>query len=149
MCGSGVICGDQLYILGARNSGSVYSCTLSDLLQSRQTTNECMSTVAGQQFNGWRQLADLPFYYSTCISLVGRLLAVGGNMSPHILSESTNSVYAYKKTANSWEAIGQMFLARRLCFAIALHSSNELMVVGGRDGLDTIDSVEFASLVEQ
>ena len=110
MCGSGVICGDQLYILGARNSELVYSCSLSDLLQTCETTFESKAN-SPRRFNVWRQLSDPPFYYSTCVSLCGHLLAIGGNRSPHVLSKSTNSVYAYKPTANSWEEISEMSVA--------------------------------------
>ena len=39
MCASGVICGDQLYVGGGRDSKSVYSCSLSDLLQSCQSVS--------------------------------------------------------------------------------------------------------------
>ena len=35
VCASGVVFGDQLYVLGGRDSKSVYSCSLNDLLQSR------------------------------------------------------------------------------------------------------------------
>ena len=143
---SGVICGDQLYILGSLNSRSVYSCTLDELLQSCQSASTPKVAAAprkSSRFNTWRKLADLPAYDSTCVSFCGHLIAIGGII--YMSSISTKSIYAYNRTANSWEVISDMSVARSECFAVV---TNELMVVGGFSGTyNDIDSVEFASLV--
>ena len=145
---SGVICGDQLYVLGTVNSKSSYTCSVSDLLQSCQPTSK-YKEAPPRQSTIWRKLADLPLYNSTCVSLCGRLLAIGGNRSADISSTSTSSksVYAYKPTTNSWEVISQMFVARRECFAVTLPTNNKLMIVGGCEGYSSSDSVEFANLI--
>ena len=145
-CASGVIFGDWLYVLGGRDSKSVYSCSLSDLLQP------CRSEASTQlQSNIWRKHADLPFYYSDCVSLCGHLLAIGGSgHASHLrLSEETGSkaVYAYKPITDSWEVISEMSMARYDCFAVTLPTTNELMVVGGRSKLNSTNSVEFANLI--
>jgi serine/threonine protein kinase len=148
---SGVICGDQLYILGSE-SKSVYSCTLGDLLQSCQAASTPTKRDSSHS-NTWRKLADLPVYNSTCVSFCGHLIAIGGNEN---LSETTNvpptkTVYAYNQTTNSWEMISEMSVARNECFAAALPATNELMVMGGTScsGMLKINlnSVEFASLM--
>jgi hypothetical protein len=142
---SGIICGDQLYILGGINSKSVYSCTLGDLLKSCQSATPRESNHS----NTWRQLTDLPAYNSTCVSFCDHFVAIGGNVSKTSYVPPTKTVYAYNQTTNSWEMISEMFVARRKCFAAALPATNELMVVGGTSGfLDhIIDSVEFASVI--
>jgi hypothetical protein len=145
---SGVICGDQLYILGAFDSKSVYSCTLGDLLESCQSASTPTPRESSHS-NTWRKLTDLPAYNSTCVSFCGHLVAIGGNVSqPRYAPRSTKNLYIYNRTTNSWEVISEMSVARRQCFVAALPATNELMVVGGTSGiLDPIDSVEFASLI--
>ena len=142
---SGVICGDQFYVLGEIDSKSVYSCSLSDLLQSCQSESKEASTQL--QSNVWRKHADLPLYRSTCVSLCDNLLAIGGIGNAFRLTKDTGSkaVYAYKPTTNSWKVISEMSMARYDCFAVTLPTTNELMVVGGRsEGIST-SLVQFAS----
>ena len=148
---SGVVCGDQLYILGSYDSKSVYSCTLGDLLQSCQsapTPKVATPRKSGYFSSTWRKLADLPICRSTCVSFCGHLIAIGGTTSPTDTNTPTNTVYAYIRTTNSWEVISEMSVARRQCFAVVLPATSELMVVGGLTGMfNPTDSVEFASLI--
>ena len=147
---SGVICDDQLYILGAIKSKSVYSCSLRDLLQSCQPASESTAAPPRPSNILWRKLRDLPLYNSICVSLCGHLLAIGGNGCKSENSGSAKAVYAYKPTTNSWEVISQMSVARHLCFAVTLPTNNELMVVGGRSNESSnsaTSSVEFANLI--
>ena len=145
---SGVICDDQLYVLGAVNSKSVYSCSLRDLLQSCQSVSESKAAAPPKLSNVWRELADLPVHNSSCVSLCGHLLAIGGNGYKSANSSSAKAVYAYEPTTNSWEVISQMSVARHLCFAVTLPTNNELMVVGGQSNkVSATSSVEFANLI--
>ena len=144
----GVMFGDQLYVLGGNYPKSVYSCSLNDLLQwseSKETSTQLQSNII------WRKHADLPFYYSDCVSLCGHLLAIGGSGHvPHrklIKETGSKAVYAYRPTTNSWEVISEMSMARYDCFAVTLPNTNELMVVGGRSKLNPTNLVEFASLI--
>ena len=129
-CASGVICGDHLYVLGAMYSKSVYSCSLSDLLQSCQSSSpwqpghqKSSSDAAGV----WSRLTDLPVESSTCVSLCGHLLAIGGKSDT---VADSKAVYVFKQTTNSWEVISQMLVSRRQCFAVTL-PTNKLIAVGG------------------
>ena len=88
---SATVCGDQLYMLGGWNrlgtsTRSVYTCSVSALVQS------CVSYRSSQEekickkllidiVNIWRRIADLPVTCSTCESLHGQLLAIGGKDS--------------------------------------------------------------------
>ena len=142
---SGALCysSNQLYILGAFNSKLVYSCSLSDLFQTCQHASG-VNIATSSQFSIWKKLANLPLHDSTCISLCGRLLAIGGSKSADVSSTSTKAVHAYASTTNSWEEVSQMSMARRLCFTVMLSNTNELMVVGEKDD-DDVNYVEFAN----
>ena len=61
--------------------------------------------------------------------------------------ESTDAVYTYKPTTNSWEVFSEMSEARCQCFAVTLPTTNEVIVVGGFDSYNSrLSSVEFANL---
>ena len=80
MCASGVICGDRLYVGGGRDSKSVYSCSMSELLQSCQSVSPTTQQKSCSTSSVWNKLADLPKAItrgSTLVSLCGQLLAIG------------------------------------------------------------------------
>ena len=91
----------------------------------------------------WHQLADTPFILSTCATLHGRLLAVGGEDSDE--EETTTAIHTYNTTTCSWEIIRHMATPRSQCL-VAVFPHNELMVVGGYAPKLT-DSVEIATIV--
>ena len=91
----------------------------------------------------WHQLADTPVALSTCVSLQGQLLAVGGEDSSH---KATTAVHMYNTTTNSWEVISHMANPRWLCLVLVL-PHNELMVVGGAQFWNSTDTVEIATIV--
>ena len=148
---SATLCGDHLYMLGGydqnnKQSKSVFTCSLAALLQSCQP----QSLVARQKTLSlanrpkvWHQLADIPVTLSTCASLHGRLLAVGGNDSD---DKKTTAIHMYNTTTNSWEVISHMTTPRYQCL-VAVLPHNELMVAGGYTPNGGIDSVEIASFV--
>ena len=150
---SATLCADQIYMLGGfykleEESTSVFTCSLAALLQSCQTRSpgEQLKTLSlTSRPKVWHQLADTPVDGSTCASLHGRLLAVGGVYSGN---EPTTAIHMYNTTTNSWEVISHMAVPR--CqFSVAILPHNELMVVGGNsaDNWTSTDSVEFASIV--
>ena len=140
---SATICGDRIYILGGygatyEGETSVLTCSLSTLLQSCS-----MDFPDGVPV--WSKVADLPVTNSTCVSLNGRLLAIGG-IEMGEKPACTTAVYMYNSTANSWEVVSHMQEARSHCYATVL-PDNQLMVVGGKcdhKGTKT-NMVEFAT----
>ena len=52
----------------------------------------------------WQMIDDLPVKCSTCVTLKGQLLAVGGEDS----DETNNNIYSYNTGTNSWEVISHM-----------------------------------------
>ena len=90
----------------------------------------------------WHQLADTPVTLSTCASLHGQLLAVGGKDTD---CKQTTAIYMYNMTNNSWEVISHMATPRYRCSVAVLHY-NELMIVGGLTPGGRTDAVEIASI---
>ena len=140
---SATVCGDQIYMLGgldrnAEPAKSVFTCSLAALLQS------CQPQWMSSEPIVWHQLVDVPVTSSTCTSLQGQLLAVGGDYSN---DKTTDAVHMYNPTTNSWEVISYMNTRRSRCL-VAVLPHDELMVVGGDipSGWGT-DTVEFASIV--
>ena len=148
------LCGDKVYMLGGwdgnKLSNSVFTCPLATLLQSCQSKSGSlgarMKTLSlASEPKVWHQLADTPVTLSTCASLHGRLLALGGKDSD---GKPTTAIHAYNTTTNSWEIVSHIATPRYRCL-VAVLAHNELMVVGGcAPGGSTVDvSVGIATIV--
>ena len=139
------LCGDQIYMLGGFNqankySKSVFTCSLASLLMSCQPQS-LLARLKAFFTKVWHQLADTPVTLSTCTSLQGQVLAVGGCDSD---DEDTTAIHMYNTTTNSWEVISHMATPRHQCL-VAVLPRDKLMVVGGYD--NATDSVEIATIV--
>ena len=130
------VCGDHAYIL---RDSSMYTCSLQALIQSRKSF---LASIVHIWTRVWKEVTAPPVKLSTCVSIHGRLLAVGGRDSN---METTTAIHMYNPTANSWEVVSHMMIPRYACIAAVL-PNNQLMVVGGYIGSDNTDSVEFASI---
>ena len=120
------ICEGCVYVTGYTKA--VLACSLDDLLQpTRQTV--------------WYRVASLPVRSSTCASLCGQLLAVGGTDDA---KNRTTAVHQYDPAMDSWEVISHMSIPRSSAL-IAVLPGNKLMVVGGWiSGSEETDTVEIA-----
>ena len=133
-CAPGAVCGDCVYILSLKNHPkSVYTCPISALIQS------CKSRPTADV---WNKVAAPLVAWTTCVSILGRLLTIGGR-DPN--GTPTTTVYMYNPDSDSWNVISLMAKPRYLCFAAVL-PNNQLMVVGGESDYDTTDSVELATV---
>ena len=134
---SATICGDQLYMLGGHskestNTFSVFTCSLTRLMQS------CDNPV----HSVWNQITNSPVSYSSCATVDGELVAVGGEDAEY---KTTTAVYKYSQETNSWEPISKMPTPRNLCL-VAVLPFNQLMVVGGFKSFSVCcNNVEIAS----
>ena len=148
---SATICQDRIYLLGYNTSDeprSVLAFSVANLLQScrPQSLGARMKTLTLQEV--WHRVADLPVHSSSCATLCGLLLAVGGRDD----SRSTDCIHQYNPATNSWEVISHMPTARWDTL-VAVLPGNKLMVVGGCAltpalfGSET-DTVEIATLQE-
>jgi N-acetylneuraminic acid mutarotase len=125
---SAAVCGDQIYVMGK----AMYTCSIQLLLMNR-----------GPGTRVWKEVAAPPVTQTTCVSIHGRLIAVGGR-DP--INKPTSAVHMYNPTTNSWEVISHMGTPRYDCIA-AVFRNSQLMVVGGyTTAYGTTDSVEFASV---
>ena len=78
---SATICQDRIYLLGydlSNEPRSVLACSVADLLQScrPQSLGARLETLTLQEV--WHRVDDLPIHASSCATLCGQLLAVGG-----------------------------------------------------------------------
>ena len=150
------ICHNRIYIIGGCSdrgpTKSVYTCTLTDLFLSCRSRSlgerlaQSLSLTSPARSNVWNKVADLLVIGSTCVTLHGQLLAIGGCDSK---DKPTSNVRIYHPTSNKWEVISKMKISRWYCFAAVL-PTNELMVVGGfttRRMFSETDSVEIAAVV--
>ena len=148
--GFATLCGDQIYMRSGPSgqwTQAMLTCSLTDFLQSSQPPLHVQSRQKlGARFgilkqrkenehpNVWREVAKLPYQYTTITSMYGQLLAVGGvdptKEDPHA-RKPTDSIHRYNPTNDRWEVISHMPTARCDCLVTVL-PSNELMVVGGR-----------------
>ena len=144
--GSATLCGDEVYMLGGRDlngkrSKSVFTCSLASLLESCQPQSlKARLKTSGPEV--WHQLADTPFTSSTCASLRGRMLIVGGRDSG---DKERTTIHIYNTKTNSWEVIGYMTTPRCRC-PVATLPDNELIIVGGLTPNWKTDSVEIITL---
>ena len=127
---SATIIGDNIYIIGGQNkngkeTNTAFTCSLKSLIKS--STDPRYSNTALPQANMWKRVADCPVMLSTCVSLQGRLLTVGGKALNNTI---TSVVHMYNSNTDSWEIISQMPTARYLPLAAAVND-NHLLVVGG------------------
>ena len=127
------VCGDHIYILGRSN---MCTSSLSALIQS------CKTDLASTSTSVWKKVAAPPVKETTCVSIHGRLLAIGGSLAGKL----TTAVHIYNPTTDSWEVISHMGTPRCDCIAAVL-PNNQMMVVGGKtSGYLLTDSVEFATV---
>ena len=147
------VCGDRLYLVGGKDQDGYYtnlvlSCSLGALLQSQTVEARKMKTLSlarKRMTLSWDMIAALPVTRSTCVTVNGQLLAVGGCESD---GNESNNIYSYNTKHNSWEVISQIPTARCQCL-VAVLPNNELMVVGGIIENYITDKVEIATLQEK
>jgi len=127
---SATISQDYMYLLGhnTSNKRSVLACSMVDLLKScrSQSLGAWLKSLTLQAV--WHQVADLPVCYSSCATLCGQLLVVGG-CDDRFRNIST-AIHQYNPATNSWEVISHMPTARSSA-PVAVLPGNKLMVVGG------------------
>ena len=133
------VCGDQIYILG-KFSNVMYKCSLLTLIQSRKPF---LAGIWNRGARIWQKVAAPPVTGTTCVSIHGQLLAIGGKDSDE---KPTTAIHMYTPTTDSWKVISHM-KAPRCDYIAAVLPNNQLMVVGGyTTGEYQTDSVEYATV---
>ncbi len=142
---SATVCGDNLYLLGGKDENdptkSVLTCSLTALLESyqAQSLGGRLDTLSlAEDPKVWRKVADVPVYYSTCTTLCGQLLAVGGRNEHR---KDSDAVYEYDPTKDTWSTISRM-PSDFLLPLVAPLPGNKLVVCRG-------ENVYIASTIQQ
>ena len=128
------VCGGRLYLLGGfvtnyYASHAVFTCTLDSLIRSCHQTPPHTSEASV-----WQRVADVPVRNSTCTTLNGRVLAVGGRGSHY---NPTAAVHMYNPDSDSWLVLGNMPTARYLCLVVGLRDC--IIAVGGVGSYSTVE----------
>ena len=118
------VCGGRLYILGGSPTCAVFTCTLDSLLHSCHPPSQTPPHT--NEAGVWQRIADVPMKASTCTTLNGRVLAVGGKDSH---GTPTPNVYMYNGDSDSWPLVGHMSTAQSECLVVGLRDC--IIAVGG------------------
>ena len=133
-CSSVSICGEYIFLHDIfAQPNSKYSVVRISLLSLALSTPKPVI---------WEDVASLPVQDSTLVTVNGHLLAVGGESTE---GDRSNEVRQYNPTADSWQVISRMKVARSEC-AAALLPDNKLMVAGGVS-YEVQDSFELATIL--
>ena len=143
------LCGEFLYLMGGytdSNEYSVLSCRFSDLVQSTQSTRpstqkQPSSSTVATHSKVWHNIPDLPVRCSTCVTVQGKVLAIGGLDKQW---EITTSIYELNTDNNEWSHKSDMNVARSRCLATTLPDNN-ILVVGGATGTGHTDETEIST----
>ena len=123
---SATVCGGRLYLLGGYPTHAVFTCTLDSLLHSCHPPSQTPPHT--NEAGVWQRIADVPMEWSTCTTLNGRVLAVGGEDSHDTF---TADVCMYNGDSNSWSLVGHMSTARYWSLVVGLRDC--IIAVGGWD----------------
>ena len=126
---SATVCGGRLYLLGGWDKNysptrAVFTCTLDSLLHSCHPPSQTPPHT--NEAGVWQRIADIPVKRSTCTTLNGRVLGVGG----YSRGTPTPKVYMYSADCDSWPLVGHMSTARSKCLVVGLRDC--IIAVGGR-----------------
>ena len=126
---SATVCGGRLYLLGGwdeniKPTRAVFTCTLDSLIRSCHPPSQTPPHTS--EASVWQHVADIPVRESTCPTLNGRVLAVGGVDSHH---NDTAAVHMYNPDSDSWLVLGNMSTARSMCLVVGLRYC--VIAVGG------------------
>ena len=154
---SATLCNGNIYMLGGRDRNgaglrTAYSCSLESFLlycRPKSLTSRLSSvfTLNKPTFNVWNRITDVPVALSTCTSVRGHLLAVGGKDTS--CGEPTAKIHSFNQSTNKWTTINRLYTARSSCFVFS-HPDNELVlyIVGGKaSGGRSSNEIDIAGMV--
>ena len=137
------VCGNNIYMLGGFDqSGKPSNSAFISIFQSSKPHSSRKTLSACKLWH--KKLANVPVAFSTCASLDGQLITVGGCNSN---GTDTTAIHKYNTTTNSWDVISHMATPRHRCL-VAVLPRNKLMVVGGGTNDCVTNSVEIGTIAE-
>ena len=139
---SATVCEGRLYLLGCWDkSNTVFTCTLESLIRSCYSGSPSPTSPHSSETIVWQRIADVPVEDSTCTTLNGKVLAVGGCDSHGI---PTADVYIHHSDFNAWLLLGDVPTARSKCQVVGLGDC--IITVGGEPHPMSFPTVEIGYL---
>ena len=145
-----VAIGNTCYALGGFDSSSYLNqalyASVDDLLGNAVPANQTTHSGGSDTQSAWKILPNTPRYRSAVAMLAGNLFAIGGNKTCTSRGGATmKEVYMYSPSTNSWIYISDLPAPRSMT-ATAILSSTEVLVIGGWDGGERVNTVYKGTL---
>eukprot|EP00731_Ephydatia_muelleri_P003967 Em0002g143a len=122
---SAVVHGDLVFVMGGLGMDRAVWCA-----DIRDLVTLCSISVPLFSQSIWRQLPDVPYYFSSVCVGDGVLLAIGGAEENKYGSKKTSSIYGLHGDDKKWKHVGDMPFACSLVDTLLL-SDGGLLVVDG------------------
>ena len=139
--------GNTCYALGGYNGShlnqALYA-SVGDLLHNAVPANQTTRSGSSDTQSAWRRLPNTPTYRPAAAVLAGNLLAIGGNETSEG-GAPKKEVYMYSPSTNSWIYISDL-PAPRSHTAVAVLSSTRVLVIGGRNERERVNTVYQGTL---
>ena len=119
--------------------------SVDDLLCNDVPANETIHCGHGDTQSAWKTLPNTPTYGPAAAVLAGNLLAIGGTGTSSYREADKKEVYMYSPSTNSWVYISDL-PAPRSNTATAVLSSTEILVIGGQEDGDYVNTVYKGTL---
>ena len=142
-----VAIGNTCYALGGwdgSNLNQALYASVDDLFGNAVPANQTTHSGSSDTQSAWKTLPSTPTYRLAAAVLAGNLFAIGGYQRS-IGGAVMKEVYMYSPSTNSWIYISDLPAPRSLTVAAVL-SSTEVLVIGGWDGGDRVNTVYRGTL---
>ena len=141
------VIGNKCYAVGEFKYSSldqVFYTSTEDLIQNAVTANQDSTLCSADSQSAWKTLANPPTSGSAAAVLAGGLLVIGGRATSEggVVKKDVN---IYSPSTNSWIYISDL-PEPRFNTAIAVLSSTEILVIGGRHGGCKVNTVYRGTL---
>ena len=138
-----VAIGNTCYALGGyqspyRLNQPLYA-SVDYLLGNAVPANQTTHSGSSDTQSAWKTLPNTPTLKPAAAMLAGKLFAIGGRETS-IGGAAKKEVYMYSPSTNSWVYISDL-PAPRSETVVAVLSPTEILVIGGRDGGDKVNTV--------
>ena len=143
-----VTIGNTCYALGgyknpSRLSQALYA-SVDDLLCNAVPANQTTHSGSSDSRSAWKTLPNTQTYEPAAAMLAGNLLTVGGKETSKGGADK-KEVYIYSPSTDSWMYISDL-PAPRSDTAVAILSSTDILVIGGCDDGDRVNTVYKGTL---
>ena len=145
---SPVAIGNTCYVLGGYKYPSSLNqalyASVGDLLRKAVPANQTTHSGSSDTQSAWKTLPNTPTYRPAAAVLAGNLLAIGGKETSGGRA-AKKEVYMYSPSTNSWIYISDL-PAPRVGTAVAVLSSTRVLVIGGWNGYERVNTVYMGTL---